>query len=39
VDRINQALSARLAKYKHPRRFRIVEQLPQLAGSEGAIPQ
>ena len=30
VDRINQALALKLARYKHPRQFRIVDQLPQL---------
>jgi len=29
VDRINQALAAKLARYKHPRQFRIVDRLPQ----------
>jgi acyl-CoA synthetase (AMP-forming)/AMP-acid ligase II len=33
VDHINQALAAKLARYKHPRRFRIVDQLPHSASS------
>lgn len=37
VDRINRTLAARLAKYKHPRRFRIVDQLPQSAGLQGFV--
>lgn len=28
IDRIHQTLAARLAKYKHPRHFRIVDRLP-----------
>jgi acyl-CoA synthetase (AMP-forming)/AMP-acid ligase II len=28
VARIHQALAAKLARYKHPRQFRIVDQLP-----------
>jgi len=39
VDRINRALAARLAKYKHPRHFRIVDRLPQSASSQGVVPQ
>lgn len=35
VDRINQALAAKLARYKHPRRFRIVDRLSQLTSSQG----
>jgi len=33
VDRINQVLAAKLARYKHPRRFRIVDQLPRPANA------
>jgi acyl-CoA synthetase (AMP-forming)/AMP-acid ligase II len=37
VVRINQELAARLAKYKHPRHFRIVDRLP--TNSSGLVPQ
>jgi acyl-CoA synthetase (AMP-forming)/AMP-acid ligase II len=39
VDHINQALAAKLARYKHPRRFRIVDQLPRSAISPAIVPQ